>query len=264
MRSTTLEETMRISFDNMWVSCLSFILVVLFWQPPAHAAAPTFVQEAETIWNMTTSPKTTSSFNVNAGDILVAYLISESWDSTNLQTYAISDSVSLTWTQKTTVQVSNYCWISIWTATVASTGSMTVSFSQTGGATTTKFGGNVLTFRGSSGVGTGASTTIASAAPSLNYTTTAANSAIVVVSADWNAGDGSTRTWRANAGTLTEQTYARDSVAYTVYGGYHADAGAAGTYAVGLSAPSGQKVSIAAIEVKGTSATPVKHKVISD
>lgn len=35
--------------------------------------APSFIQEAETALNTATSPKTTASFNVLAGDVLVAF-----------------------------------------------------------------------------------------------------------------------------------------------------------------------------------------------
>jgi len=216
-------------------------------------AAPSFIQEAETAWNSSTSPKTTASFNVVAGDILAAFGVVD--DSGNPANWAGTFSGgSLTWTNREIVSVSDYCHLQIATATVDADKSMTVSFTRTAGSSTAWFGANVLTFRGSDGVGASAKTNVASGAPTLNLTTTQANSAIVVANGDWVAADGASRTWRTNAGTLTEQTYFRDSARYTVYGGYHADAGAVGTYAVGLSAPSGQKYSIAAVEIKGTAA----------
>jgi hypothetical protein len=70
---------------------------------------------------------------------------------------------------------------------------------------------------------------------------------------DWSAQDGTSRTWRNNVGSaVVEKTYYRDALKYAVYGGYHADCGAAGTYAVGLSAPVSMAYSIAAVEVKGS------------
>ena len=127
---------------------------------------------------------------------------------------------------------------------------MTVTSTRTG-SSFNGFGLNVLTFRSSDGVGASSKDNVASGAPTLNLTTTQANSAIVVANGDWSATDGASRTWRTNAGALTEKTYDFQSAQFTVYGGYHADAGAIATYAVGLSAPGAQKYSIAAVEVKG-------------
>jgi hypothetical protein len=216
-------------------------------------AAPSFIQEAETAWNTdadSTASVATASFNVVAGDILVAYGIVAN----NLLGLTISGG-SLTWDNKQTVNVTDYCWLGLWTATVDSDKSMAVTFARTTDPGAQVFyGGNVLTFRASDGVGASNKTNVASGAPTLNLGTTQDNSVVVVANGDWNAADGASRTWRANAGALTEKTYFRDSSNYTVYGGYHADAGAANTYAVGLSAPTGQKYSIAAVEIKGTAA----------
>ena len=94
-----------------------------------------------------------------------------------------------------------------------------------------------------------------SGAPTLNLTTTQANSAIVVANVDWTAVDGASRVWRTNAGMFKSRPIQFVSPNYTVYGGYHADAGALGTYAVGLSAPSTQRYVIGAVEVKGSTRT---------
>lgn len=214
--------------------------------------APTFIQEAETAWNSSTSPKTTASFSVEDGDILVCFAIVEG----NGMTFSTptNTGTAFTWTLQQEVSVSDYTRVAIWTAPVTATQSNTVSVARGSGDVGNFYGVNVLTFRASDGIGASAKTNVSSGAPTLNLTTTQANSAIVVANGDWNASDGTSRTWRANAGTLTEQTYFRDSSRYTVYGGYHADAGAVGTYAVGLSAPTGQKYSIVAVEITGTAA----------
>ena len=202
------------------------------------------------MWNtnaISTASYTTPSFSVNSGDTLVAVGVT----SDNSVTLTISSSTSVTWTQQQVVSVASYCYVSLWTAPVTSTGSMTVTVTRSS-AQVVLYGVNVLTFSASDGVGASAKTNVSSGAPTLNLTTTQANSAIVVVNADWNSSDGASRTWRSNAGSLTEQTYFRDSSQYTVYAGYHADAGSVSTYAVGLSAPGSQKYSIAAVEIKGT------------
>lgn len=215
-------------------------------------AAPSFIQEAETAWTDdadTVASVATASFNVLAGDVLAA--IGITGDNVGV-TLTIAGG-SLTWTQQQAVAVNAYCWVAIWTATVDSDKAMTVTFTRSadpGGAIF--YGGNVFTFRGSDGVGASNKTNVASGAPTLNLLTTQANSVIVVANSDWTAADGASRTWRANAGAFTEKTYFRDSSQYSNYAGYHADSGAVTTYAVGLSAPTGQKYSIVAVEIKGT------------
>lgn len=216
-------------------------------------SAPAFILEAETVYNTATTPKVTAAFNILQGDVIVAYVMTDS-DST---TGTIANSgTALAWTLVQSVTVVGTSWVGVWTHVVSqSRAAVTVSFGAVGGGF---FGGNVLLFRGSDGIGA-SSKTNGSGAPTLNLTTTRANSAIVVPNVDFAVGSGA-RTWRANAGALTEVTY---SVAtnMTVYGGYHADAGPVGTYAVGLSLPVGQTYSIIAVEVFGQ--TPqAKHRFL--
>src|SRR5262245_29707051 len=70
---------------------------------PGAAAAtlrPTFVAEAETAWNSSTSPKTTPSFNVLAGDVLIAYALQQN----SSGTLAVSGG-SLAWTPVQSIDV---------------------------------------------------------------------------------------------------------------------------------------------------------------
>lgn len=205
--------------------------------------APQFIQEAETAWNTGTDQKTTASFDVQAGDVLVAYSMAENCC---VDTVSISGG-SLSWTNEETIQEVSYTQLYLWTTTVDTDKSMAVTFDRAG--STYQFGGNVLTFRGSDGAGSATSTYVLNGAPTLDITTTATNGAIVVASGDWEADNDSSRTWRTDAGPLAEQTYYYGAGVYTVYGGYHADAGNPGTYAVGLSAPGSQRYSIGAVEV---------------
>lgn len=234
----------------------SALLALLFCGQASFtfAAAPTFVQEAETAWNSTTTPKTTASFDVQEGDVLVAFGIIEGFHAASgSQTLNISGG-SLSWTRQEEIAAVNYSYATIWTTTVDSNKSMTVSISMSGSGGL-YFGGNVFTFRDSDGIGDTASSN-GSGDPTVDITTTQVNSAVVVANGDWNAVDGSSRTWFTNAGTLTEQTYFRDSSYYTVYGGYHADAGSIDTYAVGIDAPGSQKYSIVTVEVTGSAGPP--------
>lgn len=210
------------------------------------ATPPTLVAEYESAWNSSTSPKTVS-VTVSTNDVLVIYGITAD----NTATLGTPSGGGLTYTQQQVVNVSSRTWLSIWTAIAGSGQTFTLSISRSGG-TSIFWGFNCLRFSGSDGVGASASTNASSGAPTLNITTNSANSAIVVANGDWNAVDGTSRTWRTNAGTFTEQTYFRDSSQYTVYGGFHGDSGAVSTYAVGLSAPSGQAYTIGAVQVKGS------------
>jgi hypothetical protein len=214
-------------------------------------AAPPFVAEYESAWNVDTTPKT-QSVTVNNGDLLV--IVGVTADS--VTTLNTPTGGGLTYTARGAINVSSRCSVYAWSAPATSGQTFTLSVTRSG-TTGVFWGFNVLRFSGSAGIGANPSTNAAGAAPTLNVTASQANSAIVVVSADWNAVDGTSRTWRANAGALTEVTYFRDSGQYTVYAGYHADAGTATTDAVGLSAPAGQTYSIIAVEVLGSSGTAV-------
>jgi hypothetical protein len=209
------------------------------------ATPPTFVAEYESSWAVTTTPKTVS-VTVAVGDVLVIVGAIAEAQSTALST---PTGGGLTYTLRQSHTTIGFCGVYLWTATAASAQTFTMSVAESG--TSDVWGFTVLRFSGSDGVAASAKAQVSGGAPSVALTTANANSAVVVFSADWNAFDGTSRTWLTGAGPLTEQTYFRDAVKYTVYGGFHADAGVAGSKTVGLSAPTGQKYSIVAVEVRG-------------
>jgi len=216
------------------------------------ATPPTFQAEYEAAWDTTTTPKTVTPTTA-AGDILAVFGGVEDFDLATLNTPTGN---SLTYTQQQAVAVSgNWCAAHIWTAPDATGGAgWTLSDTRTAGVAV--WGFNCLRFSGSDGVGASAKANT-TGAPSLNITTQADNSAIVVGVFDWNAVDGASRTWRTVNGITPaagdgEKTYFTNGVNYTVYGAYYSDAGAAGVKTVGLSAPTGQEYSIVAVEIKGT------------
>lgn len=217
------------------------------------ATPPTFVGEHETVWNTGGGADKSVTWTPTAGNILVAFAMSEDAGTT------ISISGGPTWTLAQSHTVASNCTCYVWTATAGS-GSITPTFSPAGSNGNQVFGANVLEFSGSDGVGASnkAQTT---GGPSLGLTTLGDNSAIVVASSDYLAVDGTSRTWRTvnsvtpTSGNGLEVTYFRSAANYTVYGAYYSDAGAAGAKTVGLSAPTGQQYSIIAVEVKGTGAT---------
>lgn len=218
----------------------------------AGLTPPTFIQESETAWNSTTSPKTTASMTVQTGDVLVAYSIVED----HAATVSITNSgTAQTWTQQQLINVTDYTKIYIWTAIASANTSFTVSFTRS--ATARFFGGNVLTFRSSGGVGASIATNNSTGDPAVTLLTTAANSAVVTVIGDWSAVDGTTRTWNTvnsitpTSGNGLEVTYSRDASNYTRYAAYWNDVGAVGNKVLGTQLPDGMKWSIAAVEVKG-------------
>ena len=217
---------------------------------PPVPAFPTFVGESETAWNSNTTPQS-ASVTVQTGDILVAFGAGEHSGGT----FSLSGG-GLTWTlqQQDDHNVTTEPLIAIWTAVASSNATFNVDFAMVGGIV---FGGNVLIFRNSAGVGASAEAdnTTGSGTPTVNLAV-ANHSAVIVASVDWNAVDGASRAWLTNGGAFTEQTYFRDPTRYTVYGGFHANSGS-GTLTFGLSTPTGQRFGIVAVEVLGTSTTKV-------
>ena len=221
---------------------------------------PTLVQEAETTWH-NYPPIPAVTFNVLAGDVLVAYGIEELYGNGNINNPAtIADTMGLTWTTQ------GYIYdpsngdpppLHIWTATVKNTGSITVT--ATFNDTVDTAGLDVLTFRNSGGIGASAGTRNPSGAPSVNLTTTQDHSAIVVAVGDGLGKDGTRasecvnaghaissssstggeaindscctgaatgptcpgRTWRTNAGALTETSYYDYAWPDAFVGGYY-------------------------------------------
>lgn len=218
------------------------------------ATPPTFVSEYEVASWTTNGATKTASVTTAVGDVLVAVAVVEDAAAT---VGTPTGGTSLTWSLAQSHTAANNCTVYTWTATATTAESFT--FSATCSSNARNWGFNVLRFSGSDGIGA-SNKAQTSGAPSLALTTGTDNAAVVIVNGDWNAVDGTTRTWRTvNGSPATEQSYARNSAAYTIYCGYHPDAGAAGSKTVGLSAPTGQAYGIIAVEVKGSTATPVSN-----
>lgn len=222
------------------------------------ATPPTFVAEYEVAsWDTSKASATAASVAVETGDVLVCACGSED-NATQISSVAGG---SLTWTEQQGVEVASYTTAYIFTAVATSTTSFTVTV--TASNTSFKWGFSLTVWRGSDGVGASNKANTASEAPSLSLTTQEANSAIVYLNGDWTAADGASRTWRAinsitpTAGNNRERVYFRNSANYTVYSAYWEDAGAAGAKTTGLTAPTAQKCSKVAVEVKGAAGAAV-------
>lgn len=215
-------------------------------------AAPTVPTNASSVWNTVTSPKT-ATVSANAGDILWAGgAVADSGTTLNTPT---NDGTALTWTASPNSPAAgaSNTYVAGWTATADTTRTIVVSLTRN--APSADFGLAVIVFRSSDGPGAGAKTEGDTTANfTVGLTTTQANSAIPMISADWAPATGS-RTYLVGAGAFTELVgNAAGDVAgqYAVRVGYHADAGAVGAYTIGTSAPTGQDVSLIVTEIKGT------------
>jgi hypothetical protein len=216
---------------------------------------PTFVGSQSTTFNNTATSKTTTALAVTNGDFLVA--VAATADSP--ATLAITSSPSLTWTLKQSDTTSGHCSTYLWTATANATGNQTITLTRSGSDVI--YGGMLSAWNASAGFGNSAKSQ-GSGAPTLNLTTTQANSAIMLIDSDWAAVTG-TVTPRTNAGAFTQVDNYADGSAYGVHTGYHADAGATNTYAVGYTAPTGQTYNLMAVEIKGVSGGTVFNQSAS-
>lgn len=211
-------------------------------------AAPTFVQEAETVFNTATSPKTSAAITDTTGDVLVSCGVAEDGSVTAITPTLTGE----TFTSKANIGTSGgSCRLHALTAVIASSGvAETVSLARTG-TTTLWWGANELLFTASNGVGASNSAEgTTAAAPNLALTTTQDNSAIVVIQTSYNSVDPATWVWRTvNGASPTIQTAFVDSVHYAFAIGYYPDAGVAGAKSIGTT--TSMIYTIAAIEVKG-------------
>lgn len=215
------------------------------------ATKPTFVTSGQTAWDTSTSPKTTGNFDVQAGDIVVAFTVAEG----NFQTLSTPPGGTLSgvWTPKQNYTVSEKTPLRLWTLPV--TGNQTginISFSASG---TYVWGGGYILFRDTDGVGTTNINDSTTGTPSVTLSSVADHSAIVMINGDWASKTG-TRTYHtADAGDFSETAYFADGSHYGVEGGYYADAGSANNKTVGIDAPTGMNWALAAVEILGHAPT---------
>lgn len=206
--------------------------------------APTLVATASTAYSGTTSPKTSSSLSVQAGDLLV--VTAGGSDGTTLNT-PTNSGAALTWTLQASVALgTSWGTAYVWTATVDTNRSLTVSVSRNTGGGTTNFGFTAYAYRNHAGVGNVAFGNVSSTAAALSLTTSA-NSAVALAATDFNPATG-TATWRSvnGAPTVDVDTTANNRF----YAANYPGTGTAGTNTYGLSAPTGMKWSAVAVEIK--------------
>lgn len=197
--------------------------------------------------NFTTLDATkTVSVTTQPGDVLVVSAGGE-YEGVTIGTPS-GNGVSFTLRQSITI--TDYSTAYVWTGTDAVGGTYDVSLTAASGS---MWGFTVMVARNMS-VGTSVKNNT-SGTPSISITTTATDCTVVTFTDDWNAVDGASRTWLTvngttpTSGNFLEAGYGFSSLRYTIYSAYYPDTGAAGSKTVGLSAPTGQKYSIIALEL---------------
>ncbi|WP_427422665.1 hypothetical protein [Lysinibacillus fusiformis] len=193
-----------------------------------------------------TTDLVTASFTPSNGEVLVVKLAT--WDASNGMG-AVSGG-GQTYTTRITGPTAGFNgWVRIVTAVVSgSPGSMTVTAAGTAG--NSRHSMVVERWTGTlAGTPAVNSTTSGSGAPSANITTAAANSAVSWVSVDVASQDPTTRAYRLSGveDLLFDGHVGANSVHY---GASVADVGAAGTYAMGMTAPGSQTWVLAGIEIQ--------------
>ena len=203
-----------------------------------------------------TSPKTTNTFDVVAGDVIVVLAQAEA-ASTIAAVTPTATGGSITWTARTQFPAATNANTSLtrcWTGVVGATATgITVSLVRPSAAADF-WGFSATLVRDHGGVGqvfTGGITT-GNGAPSVGVACSA-NSLVLCAVNDWNASDGTSRAWRSiNGAAETETLYLLSASHHTVYGGYRADTGTAGTITQGLTAPTTMRWSLSGVEILGT------------
>lgn len=202
----------------------------------------------------------TTSVTVAIGDTLVVY--AGTGDSTLTLNPPSGGSPALTWTSRSpqvgTASTSNmYMWTSA-PSTTAQTFNLAVT--KLAGSTSFFWGYVALRFSLVTGIGASTSTHITgTGAPTLNIATTQPHTAVVVGDVDFVPASG-TAAWRTNAGAFTAESSQFVASNMGLYGGFHADVATPATYAVGMTAPSGQTYSIIATELYGPVLTPPTNR----
>jgi hypothetical protein len=196
-----------------------------------------------TLVSTNTATGSGSSVNSLTGVPAGALLVLACQDEGHSTNATVNSTPSLTWTKRADAQATNSGNSEIWTAVFTAGGniSITSDFSNYNHSSVCYvITGQETTLSGASATGNSQS------APSVNITTTKANSIIIGAVADWNAVNGSSRTY---LNSPTEIFYHYVSGGFTTYN-FYKSAATATTYTQGLSAPTGQSAGTALYEIR--------------
>jgi chitodextrinase len=182
--------------------------------------------------------------SVPGGALLVLACQSE----TSVTNSTISSNPVLTWTKRVDASTFNSGDAEIWTAVMPSTGNITVK-SDFGSGNQSSVCYVIInqetTLGGASAVGNSQDQ------PSVNITTTRANSIIIAATSDWNAVEGDEREY---LNSPVEHLYHYLSTKFTSYN-YSKAAATVATYTLGLDEPTGQSAGTVLYEVRSSLVT---------
>lgn len=213
--------------------------------------APTLVATYQSAIG-TGSSKQVTGVVAQAGDLLI--VDASTYDNAGADVFGTlpTGGSGLTWTQRGSVMVSFLASRKAWSSPVGSaqTASITVNCSASGHV----WAFAVEVWRDHDGIGqtVSAHNGTTGGTPSGTLSGVLASSAIHYGNADYHARTGTRTYLTATAGAFTETGYINEAEFEFNYG-RHADAGAAGSKTVGQTAPTDQRWSLIALEVKGVS-----------
>jgi hypothetical protein len=190
--------------------------------------------------------------DIEAGMVIVVGATGD--DGTSYPAGAVTnDGAALTWTQRGLASGSSNSNAAQWTAVGDSTRTLTITVTPSGSEAWYCY---ARVWSGTQGVGASASVAGDTSAPyEITVPGCNVNSVIDMAWGDWSPVAGSRTYITSGAGTFTEQgANLSPGAAYVANNGYYADAGAAGSKAVGTSAPTGQDCSIVAVEIMAADA----------
>jgi hypothetical protein len=195
---------------------------------------------------------TSASFTPTAGDVIVVKVITE--DSTLLvYNTPTATGTTLTFTNRVLDATANHTWTGLWTAVVGTGGSATTVSATKASGTAGHAVMMVERWTGAQLAATPATQHVTgSGAPSATITTVAGNSVVSWCDGDWSAVAG-TAAYRSSA----TQDGIDQSGAGTAYCAYSAwqTAATAGSQTFGMTAPTGQSWTLAAVEIQSTNGT---------
>lgn len=216
-------------------------------------AAPTLTSQTGSTWSdRVNTDEVTGTLAWNSGDRVLVVGFTE--DQT--LTLDTPTATGLTFTALgSPITTNNSCWMHVWQATAASSGSSTVTGSRATGTGTGMRGIHAFTFGGCTGF-TRTDGSTANLTETVSVTRGQANSMIVFASADWSAGGTGGLGWTPAGQTQVQA--AHNASGATAFCGYWDDQGSTGTTSYGTTGLAGSNFNKLAVEVLGTAgASPV-------
>lgn len=218
------------------------------------------VQGVVANWGANTATQTTASFTTSANDLIVVALSAEQNSGTTTFGNPVTTGITYGSPKVSAPLTTAHGQTIIWAATDSSGGARTAAVTA---SVADEFGIAAVAFTGASGIGATANGNFAgSTQTTLSLTTTAANSGILWVMADWQAGNYPSRLYQningftPVGGGTGEVAYSNIASQYTAWCAYWPNVGAAGAKTVGASTNITGAHSMAAVEILASASGP--------